>query len=69
MKTLSLSTKAYCAGIVLNGKGECVEAAPILRWMVGRGEKWILHHCKKHNIIVQEVSDTDGRVVKASSAT
>lgn len=59
MKTLLLTTKAYSAGIVLNGSGICVQTAPILKWMIGKGEKWIRHHCQKHNIIVQEATPND----------
>lgn len=29
----------YCAGLVLDQGGECVEAAPILRWTIGK--RWV----------------------------
>lgn len=58
---MRLTTKGYCAGIVLNHKGVCMEAAPILRWMIGKGEAWIKQHCKKHHIILEDVEEHDGR--------
>ena len=57
MRTLQLITKAYTAGIVLNSKGVCIGAAPILSWMIGKGERWIRHHCSKHQIRVEEVQE------------
>ena len=56
-KTLQLKTPGYVAGIELNGQGIAMRSAPILRWMLGKHERWILHHCKKHNIIVTEVEN------------
>lgn len=61
MRTLQLQTKAYCAGVVINAQGVCVQAAPILKWMVGKGEKWIKHHCKQHQIRIQEAGDHSGQ--------
>lgn len=61
MKTLQLTTKAYCAGVVLDAKGICVQSAPILKWMIGKGEKWIRNHCSKHHIRIQEVAETDSK--------
>ena len=58
MKTLLLSNKAYCAGVVFNTNGKCVDAAPILRWMIGKSEVWIKLHCRKHHIHIQEVETT-----------
>lgn len=56
-KILQLKTNAYAAAVVLDSKGICRESAPILRWMIGKGEKWIRHHCEKHNIEVLEILD------------
>lgn len=58
MKVLQLTTKAYAAGVIINQAGVCVEAAPILKWMVGKGEKWIRHHCTKHQINIQVAGDS-----------
>jgi len=58
-RTLQLSTKAYCAGILIDSRGICKDAAPILQWMIGKGERWIRHHCKKHQIIIQETGEVD----------
>jgi hypothetical protein len=60
MKTLQLTTKAYTAGVVLDYRGICVEAAPMLKWMIGKGEKWIRFHCQKHQIQVQDTGDSSG---------
>jgi hypothetical protein len=49
-----LQSKMYSAGLELED-GKCVRAAPILKWALGKGEKWIRHHCKKHNIQITEV--------------
>lgn len=53
-RVLQLSNKAYTAGVIFDSRGICVQAAPILQWMIGRSEAWIKMHCRKHHIVIQE---------------
>jgi hypothetical protein len=59
MKTLQLKNKAYTAGLVIDATGKCIRAAPIIKWMIGKGERWIRQHCKQHAITVEEVETTN----------
>ena len=45
--TYQVTTPHFCAGAIFNGY-ECVEAAPIIRWMVGKDFYEIDAYCKRN---------------------
>jgi len=48
---LRIETKYFCAGALFekkDGKWECVQAAPIIKWMVGKPIAVIENYAKRH---------------------
>jgi len=39
---IQITTRYACAGIVINSKGICVEAAPIYKWMLDKHIRTII---------------------------
>ncbi len=45
-KLVQVTAPHFCAGLVMRDK-VCVEAAPILKWCVGKGEHYLSHYFKQ----------------------
>ena len=45
MQLYRIKSPYYCAGIILNKQLQCVKAAPILYWMIGKTYDTIKKYC------------------------
>ena len=59
MKLVQVKAPHFTAGFVSDGK-QIVEAAPILKYMVGKGESWVRHYIKQKGWTASVVSDSNG---------
>lgn len=58
--TFQLETAYYCAGVVFDVKTrKCIEAAPILHWMVGMTFDYVKSYCTMKGIKMTRVKDAD----------
>jgi hypothetical protein len=58
MTTYQIDTGYACFGIVLRG-GECIEAAPIAKWMIGKSFTEIATWVKKKNGKIEVVQEAN----------
>jgi hypothetical protein len=57
MKLVQVKAPHFTAGFVSDGT-RVTEAAPILKYMVGKGEAWARHYIKQKGWTASVVSDT-----------
>lgn len=50
----------FCAGIVINERGMCVEAAPILRWCIGKRTGFLQDYVKRKGWKARTIRYIDG---------
>ena len=53
--TFQITTPYFVAGIVTDGTGTIVQAAPILRWARGRSLEWLDHYCRRRHWVLAPV--------------
>jgi len=48
MTTLvSIDAPNFCSGVIVRD-GRVVEAAPIVRWTIGKRYEWLADYCRRH---------------------
>ena len=50
---LSIESKYFYCGIILDDNGICLKAAPIVHYMIGWNLKKIYNYCKKKFFIIR----------------
>lgn len=53
-RLISVDAPHFCAALVMVD-GKCTEAAPILKWAVGKGEEWLRAYFKQKGWKATEV--------------
>lgn len=56
-----ITSKYFCAGLELNDKLVCVNAANIIKYMNGKTFKWVISYCHKKNWKIEYHSE-NGKV-------
>jgi len=59
--TIQITSHYFCAGIIII-EGMCREAAPIIKWMVGKEYSYLRNYCFRKNWRFHIVSKDKGKV-------
>jgi len=42
---ITVDSGYFCAGIIVSDNDEIIDAAPILKWAIGKDMKWLIGYC------------------------